>query len=105
MKALFFVLLFMVCTTAWAQVNQSTALGQIELAGQERGKVDPANNILEQHIANYKNSNGGPMLAKIGVQLGHIIRNTCAGLVMTVIMTLMVGATWLRAMREQAAFG
>ncbi|HXB02493.1 MAG TPA: hypothetical protein VNV15_06715 [Opitutaceae bacterium] len=95
----------MTCATAWAQVNQSTALGQIELAEQERGTVDPANNVLEQHIANYQNSNGGPMLAKIGVQLGNIIRNPYAGLVMTVIMTLMVGAAWLRAMRDQAALG
>jgi len=93
------------CATAWAQVNQSTALGQIELAELERGRVDPGNNILEQHIANYQNSNGGPMLAKIGVQLGNIIRNPYAGLVMTVIMTLMVGATWLHAMRESAALG
>jgi hypothetical protein len=105
MKTLFSLFLFMACATAWAQVNQSTALGQIELAELERGQVDPANNILEQHIANYQNSNGGPMLAKIGVQLGNIIRNPYAGLVMTVIMTLMVGATWLHAMRDQAAFG
>jgi hypothetical protein len=105
MKTVFVMFLFMVGATAWAQVNQSTALGQIELAELERGQVDPSNNILEQHIANYRNSNGGPMLAKIGVQLGNIIRNPYAGLLMTVIMTLMVGATWLHAMREQAAFG
>jgi hypothetical protein len=105
MKTLILMFLSMVwATAAWAQVNQSTALGQIELAELERGNVDPASNILEQHIANYKNSNGGPMLAKIGVQLGNIIRNAYAGLVMTVIMTLMVGAAWLHAMREQAAF-
>jgi hypothetical protein len=106
MKSVALIFLFMVCVTAaWAQVNQSTALGQIELAELERGTVDPANNVLQQHIANYQNSNGGPMLAKIGVQLGNIIRNTYASLVMTVIMTLMVGAAWLHAMREQAAFG
>ncbi len=85
-------------TAAEGQVNQSTALGQIELAELERGAIDPSNNVLQQHIANYKNSNGGPMLAKIGAQLGNIIRNTYAGLVMTVVMTLMVGAAWLHAM-------
>jgi len=106
MKTIFFVFLYTICApVAWAQVNQSTALGQIELAELERGNVDPSNNVLEQHIANYKDSNGGPILAKIGVQLGNIIRNTYAGLLMTVIMTLMVGASWLHAMREQAAFG
>jgi hypothetical protein len=106
MKTVFFIFLSMVCTTGtWAQVNQSTALGQIELAELERGTVDPSNNVLQQHIANYQNSNGGPMLAKIGVQLGNIIRNPYAGLLMTVIMTLMVGAAWLRAMRDQAALG
>jgi hypothetical protein len=106
MKILFLVFLYTICApSAWAQVDQSTALGQIELAEMERGNVDPTNNVLEQHIANYQNSNGGPMLAKIGVQLGNIIRNTYAGLLMTVIMTLMVGATWLHAMRDQAALG
>ncbi len=106
MKTMFLVFICAICApAAWAQVNQSTALGQIELAELDRGNVDPANNVLEQHIANYKNSNGGPMLAKIGVQLGNIIRNTYAGLLMTVIMTLMVGAAWLRAMRDQAALG
>jgi hypothetical protein len=106
MKKLILMFLSTICAmAAWAQVNQSTALGQIELAELERGNVDPANNVLLQHIANYQNSNGGPMLAKIGVQLGDIIRNTYAGLVMTVIMTLMVGAAWLRAMRDQAALG
>jgi hypothetical protein len=106
MKILILIFLSLVgATTTWAQVNQSTALGQIELAELERGTVDPSNNILQQHIANYQNSNGGPMLAKIGVQLGNIIRNAYAGLLMTVIMTLMVGATWLHAMREQAALG
>ena len=104
-KTLVVVLLCLRCATAaWAQVNQSTALGQIELAELERGTVNPANNVLQQHIADYQNSNGGPMLAKIGVQLGNIIRNTYAGLTMTVIMTLMVGGSWLQAMRDPNAF-
>jgi hypothetical protein len=87
------------------QVNQSTMLGQIQLAEAQRGQVDPSSSILNQHIAIWENSNGGPVLQSIGVQLGDVMGNAYAKLFMSVIMTLMVAASWLKAMRESSALG
>jgi hypothetical protein len=106
MKRLFAIIIFIGLTTlAWGQVNQSTMLGQIQLAEQQRGQVDPASNVLLQHIANYQNSNGGPVLASLGIQLGNVVRNTYVALLMTVVMTLMVGAAWLKTLREGKGLG